>query len=67
MCIFFVIIVLICWEDSILLVYVCNFWGIFNGLVVGFFELGEILEECVYCEVLEEIGFYIKNLKYFGS
>ena len=44
-----------------------NFRGTFNGLVAGFLEPGETLEECVYREVLEETGLHIKNLKYFGS
>ena len=54
-------------EDSILLVHARNFRGTFNGLVAGFLEPGETLEECVHREVLEETGLHIKNLKYFGS
>ena len=61
------IIVLIRREDSILLVHARNFRGTFNGLVAGFLEPGETLEECVHREVLEESGLHIKNLKYFGS
>ena len=61
------IIVLIRREDSILLVHARNFRGTFNGLVAGFLEPGETLEECVHREVLEETGLHIKNLKYFGS
>lgn len=61
------IIVLIRKEDSILLVHARNFRGNFNGLVAGFLEPGETLEECVHREVLEETGLHIKNLKYFGS
>ena len=61
------IIVLIRRGDSILLVHARNFRGTFNGLVAGFLEPGETLEECVYREVLEETGLHIKNLKYFGS
>lgn len=53
--------------DSILLVHARNFRGTFNGLVAGFLEPGETLEECVYREVMEETGLTIKNLKYFGS
>ena len=41
------IIVLIRREDSILLVHARNFRGTFNGLVAGFLEPGETLEECV--------------------
>lgn len=61
------VIVLIRKEDSILLVHARNFRGTFNGLVAGFLEPGETLEECVHREVLEETGLRIKNLKYFGS
>lgn len=53
--------------DSILLVHARNFRGTFNGLVAGFLEPGETLEECVHREVKEETGLHIKNLKYFGS
>lgn len=61
------VIVLIKKGDSILLVHARNFRGTFNGLVAGFLEPGETLEECVYREVMEETGLTIKNLKYFGS
>lgn len=54
-------------EDSILLVHAHNFRGTFYGLVAGFLEPGETLEECVHREVMEETGLRIKNLKYFGS
>lgn len=54
-------------EDSILLVHARNFRGTFYGLVAGFLEAGETLEECVHREVMEETGLQIKNLKYFGS
>ena len=51
----------------ILLVHARNFRGTFKGLVAGFLEPGETLEECVHREVMEETGLTIKNLKYFGS
>ena len=60
-------IVLIKKDDSILLVHARNFKGRFKGLVAGFLEPGETLEECVHREVMEETGLKIKNLKYFGS
>ena len=61
------VIVLIKKEDSVLLVHARNFRGSFKGLVAGFLEPGETLEECVHREVMEETGIRIKNLKYFGS
>ena len=60
------IIVRITKGDSILLVHARNFRGTFYGLVAGFLEAGETLEECVHREVMEEVGLRIKNLKYFG-
>lgn len=54
-------------EDEVLLVHARNFRGTFKGLVAGFLEPGETLEECVRREVMEETGLVIKNLKYFGS
>lgn len=40
--------------------------GVF-GLIAGFVEAGETLEEAVHREVREEVGIEIKNLHYFGS
>lgn len=61
------IIVRITKGDSILLVHARNFRGTFYGLVAGFLEAGETLEECVHREVMEETGLRIRNLKYFAS
>lgn len=61
------ILVLIRKEDSILLVHARNFRGSFHGLVAGFLETGETLEECVRREVMEETGLEIKNITYFGN
>lgn len=61
------VIVLIKKGDSILLVHARNFRGTFKGLVAGFLEPGETLEECVRREVMEETGIRIKNLTYFSS
>ena len=54
-------------EDSLLLVHARNFKGTFNGLVAGFLETGETLEECVAREVKEETGLDIDNITYFGN
>ncbi len=61
------IIVLIRKGDEIFLVHAKNFKGEFYGLVAGFVETGETLEEAVRREVKEETNLKIKNLRYFGS
>ncbi|MFI3289575.1 MAG: NAD(+) diphosphatase [Rikenellaceae bacterium] len=60
-------IVLIKRDDSILLVHARNYQSKVNGLVAGFLEVGETLEECVRREVREETGLEIKNIRYFGN
>ncbi|WP_300700887.1 NAD(+) diphosphatase [Bacteroides sp.] len=61
------VIVLIRKGNEILLVHARNFRGTFYGLVAGFLETGETLEECVKREVLEETGLRVKNITYFGN
>jgi len=61
------VIVLIHKGNEVLLVHARNFKGNFHGLVAGFVETGETLEEAVRREVMEETGISIKNLRYFGS
>jgi NAD+ diphosphatase len=61
------VIVLIHRGDEVLLVRAKNFRTDFYGLVAGFVETGETLEEAVAREALEETGVSIKNIRYFGS
>jgi NAD+ diphosphatase len=61
------ILVLIRKGEEILLVRARNFRGTFYGLVAGFLETGETLEQCVEREVKEETGLLIRNISYFGN
>ena len=61
------ILVLIRKGEEILLVHARNFRGSFYGLVAGFLETGETLEQCVEREVREETGLSIRNITYFGN
>jgi NAD+ diphosphatase len=61
------VIVLIHRGDEVLLVRAKNFRTDFYGLVAGFVETGETLEEAVARETMEETGVTIDNIRYFGS
>lgn len=61
------VIVLIHKGDSILLAHNRKFTAGRFGLIAGFVELGETLEETVHREVMEEAGIEIKNLRYVKS
>lgn len=61
------ILVLIRKGEEVLLVRARNFRGAFYGLVAGFVETGETLEQCVEREVKEETGLQIRDITYFGN
>lgn len=61
------IIVLIKKADHLLMARSPAFVAGAYGLIAGFVEIGESIEEAVHREVKEEVGIKIKNLNYFGS
>lgn len=61
------IIVLIRKGDSVLLAHNRKFTAGRFGLIAGFVEMGETLEETVHREVMEEAGIEIHNLRYVKS
>lgn len=61
------IIVLIYRDSHLVMARSPHFLPGVYGLIAGFVEAGENLEDAVHREVDEEIGLKIKNLSYFGS
>ena len=61
------VIVLIRKGDKALLVHANSFKKNYYGLVAGFVETGETLEEAVAREAMEETGIQLKNIRYFAS
>lgn len=54
-------------DEEALLVHAANFRRPFFGLVAGFVETGESLEEAVAREVKEETGLEVYDIRYYGS
>ncbi len=61
------IIVLIKKSDHLLMARSPHFPQGVYGLIAGFVDAGESIEEAVHREVREEVGLQIKNLLYYGS
>lgn len=61
------VIVAVTKGDQILLANGLGWKSNYYGVLAGFLEPGESLEECVHREVMEEVGIGIKNVQYFGS
>lgn len=61
------VLVLVTRGETALLVHARNFRRNFYGLVAGFVETGESIEECVAREVKEETSLEIDHIRYFGS
>ena len=61
------IIVLIHRDDHLLMARSPHFLPGVYGLIAGFVEAGETVEEAIHREVNEEVGLQIKNISYFGS
>lgn len=59
--------VLIKRGDEILLAQHATYAQARYTALAGFVEAGENLEEAIHREVLEEVGLYVKDLRYFGS
>ena len=54
-------------EDEILLAQSVRNRGKMYGLIAGFVEVGETLEDAVRRETLEEVGLHLKNIRYLAS
>lgn len=54
-------------QDEILLAKSANNKSNMYGLIAGFVEVGETLEEAVQRETLEEVGIQVKNIEYLAS
>ncbi len=61
------VIVLITRGEEVLLARAAHFPTGMYGLIAGFVEPGESLEDTIVREVREEVGIAVQNLRYFGS
>jgi NAD+ diphosphatase len=54
-------------DGKILLAHNSNFRNGLYGLIAGYVEPGETLEQCVEREIREEVGIKVKNVRYLSS
>lgn len=54
-------------DGKILLAHSARFPNKMYGLIAGFAEAGETLEDCVRRETMEEVGIQLGDIRYFGS
>ena len=54
-------------QDEVLLAKNVHNKSNMYGLIAGFVEVGETLEEAVQRETLEEVGLKLKNIRYMSS
>jgi NAD+ diphosphatase len=54
-------------DNKLLLAHNARFKNNMYGLVAGFVEAGENLENAVSREIMEEVGIEVKNIRYFSS
>jgi len=54
-------------DGKLLMAKHARIGGDMYGLIAGFVEPGETIEEAVQRETMEEVGLRVKNIKYFGS
>lgn len=59
--------VLIRRDDQILLACHHNYGTARYTALAGFVEAGESIEDAIHREVFEEVGLYVRDLRYFGS
>ena len=60
-------IVLVTRGDRALLAHNARFANRIHGLIAGFVETGETVEECIRRELAEEVGIEAGEIRYFGS
>jgi len=61
------VIVAVMKDNKILLARNKRFRLPFFSVLAGFVEPGETLEACVKREIQEEVGIFVKNIRYYGS